>query len=109
MYAQSIALLPAGSGERSRLLIYRTHPYRQLGQIEVAGALYHQARQADELANAEPARALRGLVWCDALNAVGAPAEVETMRWFAALKDSGRAGESGACAARCSSHRQELA
>ncbi|GAB4200694.1 MAG: hypothetical protein OHK0013_12000 [Sandaracinaceae bacterium] len=60
------SLLPPGSAERDRLLVYRGHCYRELGDLDVARALYEQARAAARLRGAEDSPwALRGLAWCE--------------------------------------------
>lgn len=61
------ALLPAGSTHVERLMTYRAHAYRQLGQVAAARSLYEEALQAARLRGHGVAWPLRGVLWCAAL------------------------------------------
>jgi tetratricopeptide (TPR) repeat protein len=59
------SLLPRGGAERARLLVYRAHCYRELGELEVARALYGHARAVARLhGQPDNSWAVRGLAWC---------------------------------------------
>jgi hypothetical protein len=59
------ALLEPGSFERDRLMVYRAHCLRELGELEAARNLYTEARVAARLRGAPDSPwAARGLTWC---------------------------------------------
>lgn len=59
------ALLEPGSCERDRLMVYRAHCLRELGEFEAARNLYSEARAAARLRGAPDSPwAARGLLWC---------------------------------------------
>jgi len=63
------ALIRPGSRHRYRLMVYRAHCYRQLGELEAARSLYDEAARAQELRGGVDGWALRGRLWTDALDA----------------------------------------
>lgn len=64
LFSVDAQLLAHGSRDRERLMVYRAHCFRQLGQTEVARGLYAEALQLSEIRSESNAFALRGLVWC---------------------------------------------
>lgn len=74
------ALLPAGSVHVERLMVYRAHCYRQLGQVSAALSLYEEAYQAARLRGFGQSYPLRGALWCTVLEAVqsGTTAEFDS-------------------------------
>lgn len=78
LFSLSTSLLPPGDVQVERLMGYRAHCYRQCGQLEAARSLYEECVQALELRGAaaadggrasKPSYSIRGLLWCDALEA----------------------------------------
>jgi tetratricopeptide (TPR) repeat protein len=59
------ALLEPGSSDRDRLMVYRAHCLRELGEIESARNLYMEARAVARLRGMQDSPwAARGLAWC---------------------------------------------
>lgn len=67
LFSLDAQLLPVGSRDTERLIVYRAHCFRQLHQIEVARSLYTYAQQLSEIRGESNPFALRGLLWCAVL------------------------------------------
>jgi len=66
------ALLEPGSYERDRIMVYRAHCLRELGEHEAARNLYGEARATARLRGVSDSPwAARGLVWCSIHEAEG--------------------------------------
>jgi len=69
------SLLTPGSIERDRLMVYRAHCLRELGEIDAARNLYAEARATAQLRGMPDSPwAARGLVWCIARESEGSEA-----------------------------------
>lgn len=72
------ALLTPGSVERDRLMVYRAHCLRELGEIQAARNLYTEARAVARLrGRADSPWAARGLAWCLCIEAANGGSAID--------------------------------
>ena len=87
LIALDARMLAPGDAHVERLMVYRAHAYRQSQRVDAASSLYEEARQRARLRGHGEAYAVRGLLWCDAVQGGSVHALVERIDLLRSLAE----------------------